>query len=165
MITVAELESNASSLANARGAQFAATASGFAIQLDQDYFLSKGEMGPAGWVSGKPSEPRQSPWWGTGNGFHPAGTGNPAGIITHEYGHAVQAYLEFRAPPKVRRAFSEWVHAEFDGAAPISRYGAKNAGENFAETFAVAFTPGARSSSPLPGSLKKFLTDNGVFKP
>jgi phage portal protein BeeE len=158
-ITVAsEADWNAAHMAN-RAAQYARDASGAsagAIQLDSHYFVSlAGDVSDVG--------PAMSPWWGD-NGFHPVGTGTPAGIITHEWGHAVQDYLQFGAPPATRVAFVDWVHSYFDGAKAVSGYGATGADENFAEAFAAAFTLGAKGG-PLSARLRAFLLDNGVYKP
>lgn len=92
-------------------------------------------------------------------GFHPAGT-DAYSIITHEIGHAVDGYMTYRGVAEMgsgfnfkhastvirKRALKELKMALKDVPTEVSRYGAKNDAEFFAEAFAEFMD----SSSPRP---------------
>jgi hypothetical protein len=108
-------------------------------------------------------------------GFHPEGTENPAGTITHEFGHAVEDYLSNYGPRSVRDAYGAWATSTLAASDPVSGYGAVNAHEKFAELFCQTFSDAAPDdySSPegsgpnqpaLRESLVSLLTSTGVYK-
>ena len=83
----------------------------------------------------------------TDSGFHPNGTSNPAGIMTHEFGHAVQNWLE-NDTGNAGSAYRDWAHENDDlQRIPVSGYGRTSNKENFAEAFASEYTQGAISST------------------
>lgn len=106
-------------------------------------------------------------YMGDGGGFHPAGTNDPDGYITHEFGHAVDhAYgtppihggSAWQGQPRVEAslAYQAWADWRFDfrEAPPVSGYGRTNTAENFAEAFTAAYGAGSRSRDS--GAAEKF---------
>lgn len=90
------------------------------------------------------------------SGWHPPGTGTPASILTHEWGHQVDNFLKNRSdwhvvevrPPGQTTSLAELLHelrSRYPATAQLSRYALKNESEAFAEAFAaLRYTPEAQ---------------------
>jgi hypothetical protein len=109
----------------------------------------------------------ESGLWHPSAGFHPSGCDNPQGVVTHEFGHAVDAYLHNAPGVELRtEGWDALTHDQkvarneiMDGplwGANISHtasgYGKTNFAENFAEIFSAAYTPGVQT--PEVGGFK-----------
>ena len=103
--------------------------------------------------------------------FHPQGTANPEGYVTHEFGHALYGtmYMQTfgaeasRATPYT--PFAQWYTMEFRTQDPISGYAAKDKQEKFAELFTAAMTPASADyNDPRAAGLRTALTQSGVWK-
>ena len=124
------------------------------------------------------------------HGFHPAGTDNPAGIITHEFGHAVQRYLDYQqndGTPEMRdRIFTSygrlWWGAglafgrddnvsygptgAYRFAQKVSGYAMNGPQEAWSEMFCAAYAPGSeQADTKLSVDLRQALQDSGVWTP
>lgn len=90
------------------------------------------------------------------SGWHPPGTGTPASILTHEWGHQVDNFLRNRTdwhvvearPPGATTSLAgllQELRARYPATAQLSRYALKNEAEAFAEAFAaLRYTPAAQ---------------------
>lgn len=68
------------------------------------------------------------------SGFHPVGTEDPASIMTHEYGHQIDNFLiKHNIREGIDRLWNKYSLDEIKNG--LSRYGAKNSAEFFAEAF------------------------------
>lgn len=117
--------------------------------------------GDAIWLSSR--------WW-SGDlpagaaGWHPEGTGNATGYITHEFGHALDRNL-LRATPgfigsEVADSYRAW-RQDFatDKARWPGGYGQTNVMEAMADLFAATYTPGA-TREPESANLEQALAGN-----
>jgi hypothetical protein len=109
--------------------------------------------------------------YGPDNGFHPTGTNNPSGYITHEFGHAVSDAL-FRITSSYEAkddaahvAIKDWIHDQFDQSDPVSGYARTSVDEKFAELFSGAMTKGSDVyDTPTALSMRDMLRETGVWK-
>lgn len=117
----------------------------------------------------KAGETKQIP----GIPFHPTGTGSPAGIVAHEFGHAIDGYYSGYGVDHIgfQTAWSSGVSAgggvglvtnlinDFKNvkAVKLSVYATESAGEKFAEAFSqLTMTPKSQWN-PYTKKLDKFL--------
>lgn len=94
------------------------------------------------------------------------GTDNPAGIVTHEFGHAVmfQLWGEHHDVPdspmmSIQAAIRNDAHTGFGALSTLSGYArAAGAQEAFAEAFAAAYNPDSKeSSNPLAQAITRLI--------
>jgi hypothetical protein len=98
------------------------------------------------------------------NGFRVPGTDNPAGDITHEFGHALEFALEWDQKYEHEAPVRDFYKKMFDVPSP-SGYGQKSNAERFAETFAAAMTPASSAyNDPAPSALRDMLRTTGFWK-
>jgi hypothetical protein len=96
------------------------------------------------------------------NGFRVSGTSNPEGVITHEFGHAVESALDWKQSAS---PYTSDQQMQIEVPPALSIYGRSNEQEKFAETFAAAMTPSSSQwSSPQAASMRTMLKDTGIWK-
>lgn len=98
-------------------------------------------------------------------GYHPAGSDSPSGIMTHEFGHAVDSYLKSGWDAKTegwdalsydQKVARNGIFAAQGFASDVqsshlaSGYGKTNTGENFAEWFSASYTNPTPAENTAP---------------
>ena len=122
------------------------------------------QLNPEYWTKG-PLDLR--PVYGPDNGFHPNATSNPAGYMTHEFGHAVQSYFEnANIDPDEHQKYLDWYQNDFKPSSPVSGYAKVDEGEKFAELFSGSMTKGSDVyDTPIAQSMRSMLQSTGVWQP
>ncbi len=95
-------------------------------------------------------------------GFHPPGTDNPEGVMTHEFGHAVWNWMTMGGAPPVYASLARDI---LDTNPPVSGYARTNTKEAWAETFAQAFAPGSSESTYASVAVMDLFPATKSFNP
>jgi hypothetical protein len=121
------------------------------------------ELSPEYWTN---SETDFRSLYGRDNGFHPDGTSNPSGYITHEFGHCVQSYFDHAGiDADTHQKYLDWQQGPFKMSTPVSGYAKTSQPEKFAELFSGAMTKGSNVyDTPAAESMRSMLKDTGVWK-
>lgn len=96
-------------------------------------------------------------------GFHPAGCDTIESIITHEFGHALDSFLN-RDISGVSKTWMS-LKAKFGTMEHPSEYATKNIKETVAESFAQMVHSPKPMWAETTRSLHSFLVDNEIMKP
>lgn len=102
------------------------------------------------------------------SGFHPLGTDNPEGYLTHEFGHIVDHYLLAATNTSpAANAYREWRAGFVASGRRETLYGGMfGAKENVAEVFSAAFSPDSRmKDDPYAKQMRDLLTEYKVYVP